>query len=135
MAKDLADYPDIVINETKRELTAERESLLRAQARIDAELESLPHFDPAEVEAALIELGKPLGMLNIGPFSWHLMSWECTASMTESQAHILRETLLKLNTRIRVENRLLFLTGCLPLRGFDHLNEAKMVFRAKQTAS
>ena len=41
LRKELADYPDIVINEEKQRLTAERESLLQAKAKIEAELAAL----------------------------------------------------------------------------------------------
>lgn len=66
LKKDLADYPDILINEEKRKLKAERESLLQAKSGIERELAALPEVDPAEVEAALSELAKPFESCRYG---------------------------------------------------------------------
>lgn len=126
--KDLADYPDIVISDKKRELTAERQSLEQRQARIKAELEALPDVDPEEVEIALSELAKPWQMANTGgycmpqPMSWERASvasgnWrpDMQRKLTDEQAHRLRETLLKLNCRITIKNHTIFISGRLPL--------------------
>lgn len=124
--KDLADYPDIVIEDKKRELAAERKSLNRHKARIESELEALPQTDPAEVELALTELAKPWQMSDTGPYP-HPMSWERRSiaegtwepdmprKLSEEQAHLLRETLLKLNCRITIKNRVIFISGRLAL--------------------
>ena len=103
----------------KRELISERESLLRRKSRIGVELEVLPHIDPEEVEVALSELEKPFRICNTGGLLIpHPMAWERTPaeSLLQEQAHLLRETLLKLNSRIKVGNRNLFINGSLPLR-------------------
>lgn len=127
LQKELANYPDIIIDEEKQRLTAERESLLRCKARIDAELGALSHIDPVEVEVALTELAKPLHMANAGGYSVpSAMSWEreSTKSLTAEQAHVLRETLLKLNCRITIRNGLVFLSGRLTLRDVRVKQEA-----------
>jgi len=128
LRKDLADYPDIVIKEEKQRLTTERESLFRAKAKFEAELETLPQVDPAEVEIALSELARPWQICNTGGYYLpHPMSWDRTSvvegtwksdmprKLTEEQAHLLREMLLKLNCHIRIRNRAIFISGKLPL--------------------
>jgi len=116
---ELANYPDMIVSDKKRELTSERESLFRRESRIDIELEALPHIDPQEVEVALSELEKPFRMYNTGGLLIpHPMAWERTSteSLSQEQAHLLRETLLKLNSRIKVRNHSIFISGRLPLR-------------------
>ena len=138
LKKDLADYPDIIIKEEKQRLTAERRSLLQAKAKIESELESLPQVDPVEVDQALTELAKPWRVCNTGGYYVpHPMSWERASvasgnwkpdmprKLSEEQAHLLRETLLKLNCRITISNRVVFVGGKLPLASV----------RVKQTAS
>jgi len=150
LRKDLADYPDILINEEKRRLKTERESLLQAKARIEAELAALPQVDPAEVEAALCELAKPwqrCGYTISNPEFWRPANFKSgfrerasvaealdsskgkgffrrlckvvTAlvpqELTDQQAHLLRETLLKLNCRITIKDRAIFISGKLGL--------------------
>lgn len=128
LEKDLADYPDILIYDKKRELTAERQSLEQRQARIKAELATLPNIDPAEVEQALMELAKPWRMCNTGGYYMpHPMCWELASvasgnwrpdmqrKLTDEQAHLLRETLLKVDCRITVKNRAIFISGKLPV--------------------
>ena len=115
---ELANYPDMIVSDKKRELTSERELLFRRKSRIDVELEALPHIDPEEVEVALSELEKPFRMCNTGGLLIpHPMAWERTPteSLSQEQAHLLREALLKLNSRIKVRNRSLFISGRLPL--------------------
>jgi len=126
LEKDLAGYPDILIGEKKRELTAERQSLELRQTRIEAELETLPSIDPGEVEAALSELAKPWQMANTGgycvpnPMSWERASaasgkWQPDSQrkLTDEQARLLREMLLKLDCRIAIRNRAIFVSGKL----------------------
>jgi len=115
---ELANYPDMIVSDKKRELTSERESLFRRKSRIDIELEALPHIDPEEVEVTLSELEKPFRMCNTGGLLIpHPIAWERTPteSLSQEQAYLLRETLLKLNSRIKVRNRSLFISGSLPL--------------------
>jgi len=138
LEKDLAGYPDILISDKKRELMAERQSLEQRQARIEAELEALPSIDPAEVEMALSELAKPWQLANTGgycvpsPMSWERGSaasakWQpdTERKLTDEQARLLREMLLKLDCRITIRNRAVFISGKLPL----------VSSRVKQTAS
>jgi hypothetical protein len=128
--KDLAGYPDVVISDKKRELTAERQSLEQRQSRIKAELEALPDVDPEDVETALSELAKPWQMANSGGYCMpHPMSWERDSiasgnwrsdterKLTDEQAHRLRQTLLKLNCRITIKNHAVFISGRVPLAG------------------
>lgn len=126
--KELADYPDIIIAEKKRRLTAERQTLESAKARLEAELIAVPQIEPAEVELALSELSKPFRMANSGgygvpnPMSWERASvvsgkWrpDMPRKLTEEQAHLLRSTLLKLNCHIILKNRTVFISGKLAL--------------------
>ena len=146
LKKDLADYPDIIIKEEKRRLIAERESLLRAKAKIVSELESLPKVDLVEVESALAELAKPLQACNSGGYGIPSpMSWERASiaeaietqrggnkergakllalavgtprRLTNEKACLLREMLLKLNCRITIRKRAILISGSLPLAG------------------
>jgi len=119
--KELADYPDIIIADKKRELTAEREALLQAKAKKEAELEALPKVDPEEVEKALEEVSKPLQGGNIGGYA-HAMSWERSKlgvphRLSDQQARGLREILLKLSCQITIRNHYVFINGKLPLTG------------------
>jgi len=138
LEKELADYPPIIISDKKRELTAARESLLRAKAKIEAQLDTLPQVDLAEVELALDNLAKPWRMCNTGgyympyPMAWERRTiadgkWrpEIPRKLTGEQAHCLRETLLKLECRITIKNHAVFISGSLPLAGV----------RANETAS
>lgn len=145
--KELADYPAIIIDDKKRELTAERESLLRAKTKIKAQLDELPQVDWAEVELALVELAKSWQKCNTGGYGIpNPMSWERASvaeaieaqqagdkeraakllaltistpdmprKLTDEQAHLLREMLLKLNCRITISNRVVVINGKLPL--------------------
>ena len=150
LRKDLADYPDILINEEKQRLKTERESLLQAKARIEAELAALPVVDPAQVEVALQELAKPWqrsGYPISNPEFWQPANFKSSFrerasvaealenskndryltrlgkviaalvpdKLTDAQAHLLRETLMKLNCRIIVKDHAIFITGKLPL--------------------
>jgi hypothetical protein len=150
LRKDLAEYPDILVNEEKQRLKTERESLLQAKARIEAELAALPQVDPAEVEAALCELAKPWqrsGYPISTPEFWQPANFKsgfrerasvaealenskngryltrlCKViaalvpdKLTDEQAHLLRDTLMKLNCRIVVKDHAIFITGKLPL--------------------
>ncbi|MBM4448100.1 MAG: hypothetical protein FJ015_02525 [Chloroflexi bacterium] len=146
LEKELADYPSIIIDDKKRELSAERESLLQAKAKIKAQLDALPQVNLAEVEVALDELAKPWQRCNTGGYGIpHPMSWERASvaeaieaqrggdkkrsakllalavgtlrKLTDEQAHLLREMLLKLNCRIAIRNRAVFISGSLPLAG------------------
>ena len=138
LEKELADYPPLIIDDKKRELTVERDSLLRAKAKIEAQLNALPQVDLVEVELALNNLAKPWRMCNTGgyyvayPMSWERCSvadgnWgpDMPRKLTSEQTYLLRETLLKLNCRITVTNRAIFISGSLPLTGV----------RAKEAAS
>ena len=154
LEKELADYPPIIIEDKKRELRASRESLVRAKAKIKAQLDALPQVNWAEVELALGELAKPWQRCNTGGYYVpHDMSWERASvaeaieaqragdkergakllalaigtprKLTDEQAHLLREMLLKLNCRITIRNRAVFISGSLPLTAV----------RAKQGAS
>jgi len=146
LEKELADYPSIIIDDKKRELSTERESLLQAKAKIKAQLDALPQVNLAEVEVALDELAKPWQRCNTGGYGIpHPMSWERASvaeaidaqrvgdkkrsakllalavgtlrKLTDEQAHLLREMLLKLNCRIAIRNRAVFISGSLPLAG------------------
>ena len=129
LRKDLADYPDIIIKEEKQRLSAERASLLEAKAKFEVELVALPKVDPNEVELALDEFRKPWQMANSGGYAMsHPMSWERASiadgwrpgmprKLTEQQAHLLRETLLRLGCRITIKNHSIFISGRLPLTG------------------
>lgn len=117
--KELADYPDIIIADKKRELTAERQALLQAKDKLETELEALPHVDPAEVEKALDELARPLQGGNIGGYA-HAMSWERSKpgtphKLSEEEARRLRELLLRLSCRITIIKHSVFISGKLPL--------------------
>ena len=98
-------------------------------------MEDAAKVDPAEVEIALSELARPWQICNTGGYYLpHPMSWDRTSvvegtwksdtprKLTEEQAHLLREMLLKLNCHIRIRNRVIFISGKLPLA----------IFRAKQ---
>ena len=100
----------------------------------------------AEVELALAELAKPWQKCNTGGYGIpNPMSWERASvgeaigaqragdkeraakllalavgtrrKLTDEQAHLLREMLLKLNCRITIRNRAIFISGSLPLAG------------------
>lgn len=140
LAKELADYPDLIINEKKRELTATRQSLLQAKAKTEGDLAVLPEIDPIEVESALSALAKPWALSSgdgrITPGTRHIMSWERASviegtfgpttphRITEEQGRLLRETLFRLNCWITVTNHAVVISGKLPLGS-----------RAKQGAS
>jgi hypothetical protein len=103
----LAEWPEILINDKKRALKAERESLAQAHAKIEAQLAMLPTVDPDELERALAELHKPFIMANRGGYDLpYPMSWEraiqSDGRLTDLQLKLLRETLLKLNCRVTV---------------------------------
>jgi len=131
LKKDLADYPAIVIEEEKRDLTAQRESLLRAKAKTQADLDVLPAIDPADVERELANLAEPWALVSgdsrIAPGTGHIMSWERASviqstfspstprRITEEQGRLLRETLLRLNCRITITNHAVVISGKLPL--------------------
>jgi len=88
---------------------------------------ALPKVDPNEVELALDEFRKPWQMANSGGYAVsHHMSWERASiadgwrpsmprKLTEQQAHLLRETLLRLGCRITIKNHSIFISGRLPL--------------------
>ena len=120
MDKDLADYPDLIIKEKKRELIADSESLLRARAKIEDGLAALPEVDPDELERALDELSKAFAIGNRGgygipsPMSWE-RAREIDSKLPEEQGRLLRETLLRLNCRITVQGNLIAISGRLPL--------------------
>jgi len=105
--KALAEWPEILINDKKSELKVERESLLQARAKIEAQLAMLPTVDPDELERALAELHKPFIMANQGgydmpyPMCWEL-AVESDGRLADLQLKLLRETLLKLNCRVTV---------------------------------
>jgi len=167
LRKELAEYPDIIINEEKRRLTAARQSLLGAKAKIEGELESLPHVDPAEVEEALRELAKPWQRCDVmqRPELWSQTNLQnlkadflqrvsvkeslevtknqhpllrgykvlCAAlvprKLTDEQARLLRDIVLKLNCRIVVKGGAVSVSGKLPLRN------SRADFRAKEKTS
>jgi len=140
LAKELADYPDLIINEKKRELTATRQSLLQAKAKAEGDLAALPQVDPTEVESALSALAKPWALVSgdgrVAPGTRHIMSWERASviqgtfststprRITGEQGRLLRQTLLRLNCRITITNHAVVISGKLPLGS-----------RAKQGAS
>jgi hypothetical protein len=105
--KALAEWPEILINDKKSELKVERESLLQAHAKIEAQLAMLPTVDPDELERALAELHKPFIRANQGgydmpyPMCWEL-AVESDGRLADLQLKLLRETLLKLNCRVTV---------------------------------
>jgi DNA invertase Pin-like site-specific DNA recombinase len=103
----LAEWPEIIINDKKRALKAERESLLQAHAKIEAQLAMLPTVDPDELERALAELHKPFIMANQGGYDMpYPMCWGLTVEndgrLTDLKLKLLREILLKLNCRVTV---------------------------------
>lgn len=120
LAKDLADYPEIIINEEKRRLSAERSSLLGEKTKLEQDLIALPLVDFEQVEQELNTLAESFQFTNTGgyglPFA---MSWERATSkektLPEAEAHFLRDVLLKLNCRITIRNRCIFVSGKLPL--------------------
>ena len=138
LEKELADYPPIIIGDKKRGLTVERDSLLCAKAKIEAQLNALPQVDLVEVELALGNLAKPWRICNTGGYYVpHPMSWERRSvadgnwrpdmprKLTSEQTYLLRETLMKLNCRIAVRNGAIFISGSLPLTGV-RANEAPL---------
>jgi len=120
LAKDLADYPDIIINEEKRKLKAERDSLLREKIKLEPELLMLPQVDAGQVEQELNSLAESFQMANTGGYGiGGAMSWERVTirekTLSDEQAHFLRDMLLKLNCKITIHNRAVFVAGKLPL--------------------
>jgi len=108
--RDLAGYPAAIIEEKKRELGAAAESLEWQKAKIKGQLLLLPQVDPAEVERELATLGEP----------WLLCDWSTRDEasddgLSREQAEILRQTLLRLGARIRVQKGEIRITGQLPI--------------------
>ena len=113
LQKDLADYPEIIINDKKRELTADRESLLRSKAKIESQLESLPEVNPLELERALDDLAGWEESYPAPPYPRR--NPDMPRRLSDEQLPRLRETLLKLNCRIAVKYGAIFISGKLPL--------------------
>jgi len=128
--KELANYPEVVVKDKKRELTAEQDSLQRAKLEIEQRLEDIPQIDPAELRRAFDELRQPLLMANHGgydtddgqpPFvDWqshtlpHPMSWEVThqdTPLSDNQLKALSELLLRLQCKVAVQKQ--GRSGCL----------------------
>ncbi len=136
----------IIIDDKKWELRTTRESLLRAKAKIKTQLDALPQVDWAEVELALAALAKPWQRCNTGGcYVPYAMSWERASvgeaieaqragnnesaakllaiavgmcrKLTDEQARLLREMLLKLSCRMTIRNRAIFISGSLCLVG------------------
>ena len=117
LRKELADYPAIIIDEEKRRLVAERESLLQGKAKLVKELDALPEVDLQQVQQELKTLAESWQIANTG--GYHLpyaMSWERASNeLSDEQAQSLRHMLLKLNCRVTICNRAVFVSGKLPL--------------------
>lgn len=109
----LAEWPAIIIDDKRRKLTAERESLLRAEAKAKAALDTLPQVDPLEVERALDDLAGWEESYPAPPYPRR--NPDMPRRLSDEQLHRLRETLLKLNCRIAVKYGAIFISGKLPL--------------------
>ncbi len=160
LEKDLAEYPDIILKDKKQQLSAERESLLRAKATIEVGIALIPNVDLADIKRAISELvtkdwwttnsivqrkARPKSELEALPqaeladveqqgselvaTTWwenpsryklpyrmsRMGASEMPRRLTEKQAHLLRETLLKLNCRITIKHRDISISGKLPI--------------------
>ena len=108
--KDLSDYPAAVVNDKKRELSAEAESLRWRKAQIEAELLLLPQVDAADVERELATIAAPWLMCD-----WTTREETSSGCLPREQAEILRQTLMRLGARARVQNGEIRIIGRLPI--------------------
>jgi hypothetical protein len=129
--KDLTGYLADVVEGAKIGLRAEAQALEREKSRIEADLAALPQLDPAEVERELMMLAESWLLVSgggrINPCTRHIMSWEgrSVATRTSGQdkprklsneeARLLRETLLRLNARVIVQRPTITISGRLPM--------------------
>jgi hypothetical protein len=132
--KELANYPELIVKDKKRELTAEQDSLQRAKVEVEQRLEDMPQINPTDLRRAFDELRKPLFMANRGGYNtpdglptidWpdhtlpHPMCWGMLRQdtpLSDDQLKALSEILLRLRCQVTVQKQ--GRSGCLiKLRG------------------
>lgn len=126
LKKDLSGYPPEVVEGAKLGLDAQRRALEAERRRLKSDLDRLPQLDPSEVERAVMALAQPWALVcgdgRIEAGTQHVMSWECMwrpgmpRRLSQEQARILRDTMMRLNARITIINYAIRITGQMAVR-------------------